>query len=302
MRKYQLLIAGHWVDAASGKTFEDINPATGEVLANVCEADTEDINRAVAAAHKAFEDGPWGRMPGSERGKIRINGALFAAFIGQGQTCVQGGRLFLHEAIHDAFLERFLTRANRIRVGDPLLTSTQMGPQISGGQLDKIHQYVQIGKSEGARLAMGGHIPEDPALHKGFFYTPTIWTDVRNPMRIAQEEIFGPVVAVIRFADEAEAIREANAIPFGLGAAIWSGNVQRVHRVAHALRAGVIWLNDYHRIDPASPWGGFKMSGIGRENGLEAIRNYTDVKSIWVSLDERPNRWYESDGTIERLN
>ena len=121
-------------------------------------------------------------------------------------------------------------------------------------------------------------------------------------MRIAQEEIFGPVVAVIRFTDEAEAIREANAIPFGLGAAVWIGNVQRAHRVAQAIRAGVVWLNDYHRIDPASPWGGFKMSGIGRENGLEAIRQYTDVKSIWVSLDERPNHWYESGGESERLN
>jgi acyl-CoA reductase-like NAD-dependent aldehyde dehydrogenase len=110
------------------------------------------------------------------------------------------------------------------------------------------------------------------------------------------------VVVVLRFGDEAEAIREANAIPFGLGAAIWTRDVRRAHRAAQAIRAGIVWVNDYHRIDPASPWGGFKLSGVGRENGLEAIRNYTEVKSIWVSLDDRPNRWYEADAGTERLN
>jgi acyl-CoA reductase-like NAD-dependent aldehyde dehydrogenase len=136
---------------------------------------------------------------------------------------------------------------------------------------------------------------------RGFFYTPTVFDEVRNACRLAQEEIFGPVVAVIPFRDEEEAIREANAIPFGLGAAVWTKDVHRAHRVAQAIRAGIVWINDYHRIDPASPWGGFKMSGTGRENGLEAIRGYTEVKSVWVGLDERPNRWYDVDGPL-RLN
>jgi acyl-CoA reductase-like NAD-dependent aldehyde dehydrogenase len=121
-------------------------------------------------------------------------------------------------------------------------------------------------------------------------------------MRICQEEIFGPVVAVVPFTDEAEALREANSVPFGLGAAVWTRDVSRAHRVAQAVRAGIVWINDYHRIDPASPWGGFKMSGIGRENGLEAIRNYTEVKSVWVTLHDRPNRWYDADASSERLN
>jgi acyl-CoA reductase-like NAD-dependent aldehyde dehydrogenase len=498
MHTYQLLIGGRWVDAASGKTFEVLNPATGEVLARVAEADREDVNRAVAAARAAFENGPWARMSGGERGKIltriaellereadaiarlesqdngrpiretsaqskivprwyryfagwadkiqgetipvegpylnytlrvplgvigqltpwnhplliatkkvapalaagntivlkpselaplsvlefgricmeaglpegvlnilpgfgstagqaicehaevdkidltgstrtgqtisrvaaetlkrvscelggkapnivfvdadlegAVNGALFAGFIAQGQTCIQGARLFLQTAIHDAFLERLVAKASRIRVGDPLRPETQMGPLISRAQLEKIHRYVEIGQAEGAKLVLGGHYPEDPALRRGFFYTPTVLAQVRNAMRIAQEEIFGPVVVVLPFGDEAEAIREANAIPFGLGAAVWTRDVRRAHRVAQAIRAGIVWINDYHRIDPASPWGGFKMSGVGRENGLEAIRQYTEVKSLWVSLDDRPNQWYEAGEGTQRLN
>jgi acyl-CoA reductase-like NAD-dependent aldehyde dehydrogenase len=155
---------------------------------------------------------------------------------------------------------------------------------------------------EGARLVLGGRLPEAPALRKGFFYGPTVFAGVKGGMRVAQEEIFGPVVVVIPFEDEAEAVREANAIPFGLGAAVWTRDVRVAHRVAHGIRAGVIWVNDYHRIDPASPWGGFKMSGTGRENGLEAIRQYTEVKSIWIGLDDRPIRWYDDGGGPQRLN
>ena len=498
MRTYQLLIDGRWVDAASGKRFADLNPATGESLAQVAEADAEDVHRAVAAALTAFEAGPWSRMSGAERGRIllriadllereadaiarlesqdngrpiretsaqseilprwfryfagwadkiegetipvegpylnytvrvplgvvgqitpwnhplliatkkvapalaagntivlkpselaplsvlefgricqeaglpegvlnivpgfgptagqaicehpdvakidftgstatgqaisrlaagtmkrvscelggkapnivfpdadleaAVSGALFAGFIAQGQTCVQGARLFLHGAIHDAFLERLLDKAGRIRVGDPLRPETQMGPQISRPQLEKIHRYVEIGRGEGARVVLGGRYPEAEELRRGFFYTPTVFAGVRNTMRIAQEEIFGPVVAAIRFEDEDEAIREANAIPFGLGAAVWTRDVGRAHRVAQAMRAGIVWINDYHRIDPASPWGGLKMSGFGRENGLEAIRHCTDVKSVWVGLDDRPIQWYEGGGERQRLN
>ncbi|MGE5047827.1 MAG: aldehyde dehydrogenase [Deltaproteobacteria bacterium] len=493
MNAAQLLIGGHFVDAASGKTFDDLNPSTGEVLAKVAEAGAEDVRRAVAAAKGAFEQGPWGRMSGGERGRILLRiadlldrdagkiarlessdngrpiretsaqsaivarwyryfagwadkiegetipvqgpflnytarvpmgvcaqitpwnhplliatkkiapalaagntvvvkpselaplsvlefgricleaglpegvinilpgfgpsagqplcehpdvakidltgstatgqaitrlgagtlkrvscelggkapnivfadadlqaavaGALFAGFIAQGQTCIQGARLFVQESIHDAFMEQFLARAARIRVGDPLSPQTQMGPQISKAARDRVHGYVAIGEGEGARLALGGHIPTG----RGFFYTPTVFDGVRNACRLAQEEIFGPVVAVIPFRDEEEALREANSIPFGLGAAVWTKDVHRAHRVAQSLRAGVVWINDYHRIDPASPWGGFKMSGTGRENGLEAIRGYTEVKSVWVSLDDRPNRWYDEEGAL-RLN
>ena len=498
MRSYQLLIGGRFADAASGKTFDDLNPSTGDILARVAEADEEDVSRAVAAARSAFEDGPWSRMSGAERGKIllriaellerdadliarlesqdngrpiretsaqstivsrwyryfagwadkiegetipvqgpylnytvrvplgvvgqitpwnhplliatkkiapalatgntivlkpselaplsvlefgricqeaglpdgvlnvvpgfgptagraicehpavakidltgstatgqaisrlaaatlkrvscelggkaanvvfpdadldaAVNGALFAGFIAQGQTCVQGARLFLHEDIHDAFLDRFVSRARRIRVGNPLDPETQMGPQISRSQLEKIHGYVEIGCAEGAKLLLGGRFPEDPALRKGFYYAPTLLSGVRNAMRIAQEEIFGPVVVAIPFRGEAQVVREANAVPFGLGAAVWTKDVRVAHRVAQGIRAGIVWVNDYHRIDPASPWGGFKMSGSGRENGLEAIRQYTEVKSIWVNLDDRPIQWYEPAAGPQRLN
>jgi len=495
---YQLLIDGRWENAASGKTFEDLNPATAEVLAHVAEADAEDVARAVAAARAAFEEGPWSRISGAERGKIlmriaellereadslarlesqdngrpiretsaqagiiprwfryfagwadkiagetipvegpylnytlrvplgvigqitpwnhplliatkkiapalaagntivlkpselaplsvlefgrvcqeaglpdgvlnivpgfgltagraicehpdvakvdftgstatgqaiarlaagtmkrvscelggkapnivfpdadleaSVNGALFAGFIAQGQTCVQGARLFLHQAIHDAFLERFADKASRIRVGDPLLPETQMGPQISRAQLEKIHGCVEMGQREGAKLVVGGRYPDDPSLRRGFFYVPTVFDEARNTMRVAQEEIFGPVVVALRFDDEAEAIRDANAISFGLGAGVWTRDVGRAHRVAHAIRAGIVWINDYHRIDPASPWGGLKMSGFGRENGLEAIRHCTEVKSIWVNMGERPIQWYEGGTDVQRLN
>jgi acyl-CoA reductase-like NAD-dependent aldehyde dehydrogenase len=231
-----------------------------------------------------------------------VSGALFAGFIAQGQTCVQGARLFLHQAIHDAFLERFADKASRIRVGDPLLPETQMGPQISRAQLEKIHGYVEMGQREGAKLVVGGRYPDDQSLRRGFFYTPTVFDEARNTMRVAQEEIFGPVVVALRFDDEAEAIRDANAISFGLGAGVWTRDVGRAHRVAHAIRAGIVWINDYHRIDPASPWGGLKMSGFGRENGLEAIRHCTEVKSVWVSMDDRPIQWYEGGTDTQRLN
>ncbi len=214
----------------------------------------------------------------------------------------RGGRLFLHGAIHDAFLERLVEKAGKIRVGDPLHPETHMGPQISRLQLEKIQRYVEVGREEGARLVLGGRCPEAAELRRGFFYTPTVFAGVRNTMRIAQEEIFGPVVAAIRFEDEAEAVREANAIPFGLGAAVWTRDVARAHRVAQAIRAGIVWINDYHRIDPASPWGGLKLSGFGRENGLEAIRQCTEIKSVWVGLDDRPIQWYEASEGRQRLN
>ncbi len=498
MRKTQLLIGGRFVDAASGKTFDDLDPSTGDVLAQVADAGPDDVARAVAAARAAFENGPWSRMPGAERARILLRiadlldqnadliarlesqdngrpiretraqsgivsrwyryfagwadkiegetipvqgpylnytmrvplgvcaqitpwnhpllittkkvapalatgntvvvkpselaplsvlelgricqeaglpdgvlnvvtgfgptagqplcehpdvakidltgstatgqaisrtaagtmkrvscelggkaanvvfpdadldaavaGAQFAGFIAQGQTCVQGARLFVHASIHDAFMERFVARASRVRVGNPLAPETQMGPQISRPALERIHRYVELGEHEGAKLALGGRLPEAPELRRGFFYTPTVLDEARSGMRIAQEEIFGPVVVVIPFRDEGEVVREANAVPFGLGAALWTRDVRRAHRVARGIRAGVVWINDYHRIDPASPWGGFKMSGTGRENGLEAVRSYTEVKSVWVNLDEQPIRWYDDGAGTQRLN
>jgi len=178
-----------------------------------------------------------------------------------------------------------------------------MGPQINAGSLARIESFVEGAQGEGAELITGGRRPAslEQRLRKGHFFTPTVMIVTDPTIRIAQEEVFGPVVTVTPFEGEDEAVRIANGVPFGLGAAIWTRDVARAHRVSRQLRSGTIWINDYHRIDPASPWGGFKLSGYGRENGSEAIGMFTEPKSIWVRLNEPGSGWYESDDQV-RLN
>jgi acyl-CoA reductase-like NAD-dependent aldehyde dehydrogenase len=226
-----------------------------------------------------------------------IEGALFAGYIGQGQTCIAGARVLVEQPIAERFLEAFGRRADALRIGDPLEPSTQMGPQISAAALERTAGYVvDAVESDGATLVAGGERAElDGPLGNGHFYRPTVLATSDHRIRAAQEEIFGPVVVVIPFADEAEAIAIANDVPFGLGAGLWTQAVGRAHRVARALRAGTTWINDYHRIDPASPWGGFGLSGYGRENGIEAIRMFTEVKSTWIRLAAAGTGWYATD-------
>jgi betaine-aldehyde dehydrogenase len=488
-RKYQLFIDGQWVDAESGKTFETPNPATGETLAEVAEADKADIDKAVSAARRAFE-GKWSRMSARDRGRLlyklsqlveerakelaaletadngkpireslyvdlpqvvenfeyfagyatkiegetipvpgqmfnytlreplgvcgqiipwnfpllmaawklapalsagntvvlkpaeqtpvtalelgkliqeagfpdgvvnivpgygetagaalashpgidkiaftgstevgklvareaaqnltkvslelggkapnvvfsdadldqAVNGAMMGIFFNQGQVCCAGSRLFLDEKIKDEFLDRFKEKAQKIKVGDPMDKSTLMGPQVSEEQLNRIKGYVGIAREEGATVLTGGEPPQlEAAFQKGYFFQPTIFCDVNNRMRVAQEEIFGPVTSVITFKDEDDLIKQANETIYGLSAGIWTRDITRAHRFAREVKAGVVWINTFNMFNAASPFGGYKQSGYGREMGKHAIELYTQVKSVWVDLSGKPIGWF----------
>jgi aldehyde dehydrogenase (NAD+) len=481
VRQYKMLVGGEWVNARSGKTFESINPYTGRVWATAPEAGEEDVDRAVRAAREAFDEGPWGKMTGTERARLirRLadllaenaediaqvestdngkllremggqlkalpewyyyfagaadkiqgetipsdkpnffvytrrepigvvgaivawnsplllltfklapalaagctfvaktaeqtpasalefaklfeeagfppgvfnvvsgfgpttgralvrhpgvdkvaftgstetgmsimkdaadhlakvslelggkspnivfddadldatnNGVVSGIFAATGQTCIAGSRLFVQEKAHDEVVERLSDRAGTIKLGNPLEMETEMGPVAFKEQLDRIQHYIHIGQQEGAELVCGGKKPDAEELKDGYFIEPTIFTQVDNDMQIARDEIFGPVLSVIPFKDEEELVRQANDTRYGLAAGIWTKDIQKALRVAHALRAGTVWVNSYRTISFNTPFGGYKMSGLGRENGLESIKEYTQVKSVWVEL------------------
>ncbi|ASS88961.1 aldehyde dehydrogenase family protein [Aeribacillus pallidus] len=481
VKKYQLFIDGKWVDAISGKTFESVNPGSGEVHAIVAEAGADDVNRAVRAARKAFESGPWTKMTPSDRGRLlykvaqkmwekadflaevesqdnglpisdtksiaipatidvlefyaglankvqgetlaspnnrfnytlreplgvigaivpwnfplmltmwklapalaagntivikpaeqtpvsilelvklfqevgipdgvinvvtgfgetagqalashpdvdkiaftgstktgqlimqaasknlkpvslelggkspnivfddaslekAVNMSAFGIYFAQGQVCAAGSRLFVQESIYDKFMDLFIKKANSIRVGNPLDQSTEMGPQISEEHLKKIEHYVAVGLDEGARLTIGGKRLNKEA--NGYYFTPTVFENVTNDMTIAREEIFGPVVSVIKFKDEEDALIKANDTIYGLAAGIWTNNLKRAHRMARGLKAGTVWVNTYSLLDSAAPFGGTKQSGFGRELGVQAMEMYTQTKHVWIDLNE----------------
>ena len=260
---------------------------TGQIIAR---------EAAATLKHVSFELG--GKSPHIVFADADMDNALIGAasgvFVAAGQTCVAGSRLFVQRRIYDEFLTKLSERAKRIRVGDPLLRETQMGSQTSEEQVQKIMSYVDIGKAEGATLLAGGGPPEDPALSGGYFFTPTVFGDVENGMRIAQEEIFGPVIAAGVFDDEYELIAKANGVRYGLAGGVWTQDIRRAHRVARRIKAGTVWVNCYRRLHWASPFGGYKMSGYGRENGLEVMSLYTQVKSVWVDLAEKTPDPYAS--------
>jgi betaine-aldehyde dehydrogenase len=222
-----------------------------------------------------------------------VNGAMMGIFFNQGQVCCAGSRLFLAEDIKDEFLEKFKEKAQRVKVGDPMDKGTHMGPQVSDEQLCRIKSYVDIAREEGATVLTGGESPQlEGNFQKGYFFQPTIFSEVKNQMRVAQEEIFGPVTSVITFKDEDELIRQANETIYGLSAGIWTRDLIRAHRFAREIHAGTVWINTFNMFNAASPFGGFKQSGYGREMGKHALELYTQVKSVWVDLSGKPIGWY----------
>lgn len=477
----KMLIGGQWVESASGKVFETYNPSTGEVLARVAEGESEDINRAVAAARKAFESGPWPKLTPSQRGRLlwkladlieknaeelaqletlnngkpirysrsgdvpmtsdhfryfagwatklegdtipvsipnmftytlreplgvvgqiipwnfplqmaswklapalacgntvvlkpaeqtpltalrlgelvleagfpegvvnivpgfgetagaalashmdvdkvaftgstevgkkilqasvgnlkrvtlelggkspniifpdadmrfAVRGAMNAIFFNQGQVCTAGSRLFVHKSVYDQVLSGLTDVASKMKLGQGIDPSTEMGPLVSQEQLERVTGYIESGKREGATTTTGGGRPNDAAL-SGYFVQPTVFDNVSDEMTIAREEIFGPVVAALPFEDIEEVAARANKSIYGLAAGVWTSDVKKVHRMAAALKAGVVWVNTYNMFDAAAPFGGYKQSGYGREMGHAVLDAYTQVKTVWVNL------------------
>ncbi len=225
-----------------------------------------------------------------------VNYAAFAAFIGAGQTCVCGSRHLVQESIYEEFVEKLAIKAKSLRIGDPFDSHTQIGPVISAKQRERVLTYARYGREAGARAVAGGNAAEVAGFENGYFVQPTVFADVDSGMRIFQEEVFGPFTSVTPFKNEADALRLANDSPFGLGAAIRTRDVARAHRVAAAVKAGIVWINDHHRLDPASPWGGVGNSGIGREFGTESFYDHFNVKSVMVATDDGPFDWYGGHG------
>ncbi|MGE3935614.1 MAG: aldehyde dehydrogenase [Rhodospirillaceae bacterium] len=226
---------------------------------------------------------------------IAVDGSLFASFYHQGQVCESGTRLLLPKDQHDKFVAQMVEKLDGLKLGDPLDPETKVGPVISERQMKAVLDYVDIGKKEGARLACGGYRVTDGALAKGYFVKPAIFTEVVNKMRIAQEEIFGPVLCVLKYGSDDEAVSIANDSIFGLGGGVWSEDIDHAKKIAARMRTGTVWINEWHMLSERSPFGGYKQSGIGREFGEDGLKEYTEVKTLYVddakTRDKKP--WYD---------
>jgi acyl-CoA reductase-like NAD-dependent aldehyde dehydrogenase len=213
-----------------------------------------------------------------------VRGAFNGIFYNKGEVCAAGSRLFVEKSIHEAFVAQLAERADAVVLGDPREKTTRMGPVISSGQLDSVLGYIAAGKKEGAHLAAGGRRATEVNGGRGYFIRPTVFDGVTPGMKIAQEEIFGPVLSVLPFDDVDDVVTKANGTIYGLAAGVWTRDVAKAHKVASAIRAGTVWINTYNLYDPSLPFGGFKQSGFGRDLGQEAIEGYLETKSVWIDL------------------
>jgi aldehyde dehydrogenase (NAD+) len=219
-----------------------------------------------------------------------VKGAISGIFAATGQTCIAGSRLLVHDSVHDEFVKRLVAFASTARMGDPMRADTQVGPVTTQIQYKKVLDYIDVAKNGGGTLVLGGKAATRPECGDGWFVEPTIFTGITNDMRIAREEVFGPLLSVIRFKDDDEAVQIANDTPYGLAAGVWTQNISRALKVSSQLQAGSVWINTYRAVSYMSPFGGYKKSGIGRENGQEAIWEYLQTKSVWISTaKEVPN-------------
>lgn len=220
-----------------------------------------------------------------------IEGALFGVFFNQGEVCSAGSRVLVEKRIHKNFVEAMVEKAKRIKLGNGLSRDTKMGPLVSSAQRERVEQYIAIGKQEGGRILLGGARPAGE-LSRGYFVAPTIFDHVDNDSRLGQEEVFGPVVAIMPFENEAEAVAIANRNPYGLAAAIWSKDFGKVMRVVKQVRAGVVWVNHMQPTYVEAPWGGYKQSGLGRELGKDGLEAYLQSKQVHINLNPNPIGWY----------
>ena len=219
-----------------------------------------------------------------------VKGVISGIFAATGQTCIAGSRLLVQQSIHDEFVAKLVALGSKATMGDPMSLETQVGPVTNPPQFEKILKYIDVAKGEGARAVLGGARASRPECGSGWFVEPTIFTGVSNSMRIAQEEVFGPVLSVIPFKDEEEAIAIGNDVVYGLAAGVWTQNMRRALLMAEKLQAGTVWINTYRAVSYLSPFGGYKRSGIGRESGQDMIREYLQTKSVWISTaTEVPN-------------
>ena len=222
-----------------------------------------------------------------------VAGVLFAAFVASGQTCVAGSRILVHSQIYDTFVQRLAARADQIKLGDPMEQTTQMGPVISQAALGRCHQFIATARAEGARQVAGAQaLALTGEFANGYYIRPTIFADVHPDHQLFQDEVFGPVISITRFETDEQAVALANTGDFGLGVSIWSRDIARAHRLSRHIRGGIIWLNDHHRNDPRSVWGGVKDSGFGKENGWDALRGYLSKKSVVIRTEPGYDDWF----------